>query len=214
VQILSRLGSVARRGSYKLCREAARRIVFTLGQFYGLARRQTTQEKVAAILEDMEISRDVDDLRATLFIVQRDLSELKDDFDAELKGATSNFIQSFLAGLNSPQSGHLLDSVAQTRQLIRQHYSEKKKLPPELRVIPMVLDLFLNTLRTHGLEPIEEIGETKEIRREVLSEYEFMGAGFPATDAVRVVIQTPGWRVGQVVISKPRVQQVVETHRQ
>jgi hypothetical protein len=213
-QILSRISSVAKRGSYYLCRETARRIVFTAGQFYGLTRRRTAREKVETILQDMEISRDVDDLRATLFIVQRDLSELKDGFETELSEATLKFIHNFFSELNSPQSSHLLDTVAQTQHLIRQRAAEGKKLPSELKVIPMVLDLLLNALRSHGLEPIEQVGNVKKVSREALAEYEFMGSEYPTADAVRVVVRTPGWRVGSVVISKPRVQQVAEkSHR-
>jgi molecular chaperone GrpE (heat shock protein) len=207
---VSRLGSVATQGSYKLCREAARRIVYALGQFYGLAKRQTTREKVEAILEDMEISRDVDDLRATLFIVQRELSELKDGFEAEFKDATSNYVQNFFSALNSPQSSHLLDTVAQTQQLIREQSSKGWDIPSELRVIPMVLDVFLNALRSYGLEPIEQVGGVKEVSHKALSEYEFMGSQYPTSPRVRIVIRTPGWRVGSKVISKPRAQEMGE----
>ncbi len=206
--ILSRLSKVAKQGSYKLCRETGRRLAYEVGQFYGLVRRQTHQEKVEAVLQDMVISRDVDDLLSSLFIVQKELSGLKDAFNVELEEAASNYVKNFFSGLNSPQNSHLLDTVAQTQQLIHERMAQGWDLPSELRVIPMVLELLLKALRHQGLEQIEQVGKIKLIPQDALSEYEFMGSQYPNTGKVQIVVRTPGWRMGSTIIAKPRVQEV------
>lgn len=207
--LLEKLKGIASKGSYKLCREAARQLVYVLGIEYGLAKRRTGTERVQAVLEDIEISRDVDDLRASLLIVQRELTRLRDEFQDDVKAQNEEFIIGFFSRMNSPRYGHLLDTIAQTNALIEESQN-KWSIPSELRVVPTVIQMFMNHLRSEGVQPIElleTLGKPKELPKEKLSMYEFIGSkDLIHQEKVTVIVKTPGWKIGETIISKPLIE--------
>jgi hypothetical protein len=207
--LLDTLESVGKKGSYKLCRETVRRLVDVLGAEYGIEKRKTSTERVQDILEDVAVTRDVEDMRATLLIVQRESQHLKEQFEKELNNRNQEFIRNFFVRLNSVRHGELLDSIAQTDTLIQKLQKQGWKMEPELQAVPMIIQVFVNFLRNEGIVPIETIGEVRELRGWQLANYEFLGTITPKPeDQIKVMIKTPGWRLGDTVISRPRVEEI------
>ena len=200
------LEQIATSGSYKLCRELARRIVDIVGTEYGLERRKTASERVRDVLSDVALTRDEEDMRATLLIVQREAEHLRTQFEGEVQGRTQEFVRDFFAQMNSVRHSNLLDSVALTDSLISQKMAEGWKIEPALQAIPTIIQVLMNYLRSHGVFPIEEIGKVREIRGSELSAYKYEDADPPSSDElIRIVVRTPGWRFNDYVISPPRV---------
>lgn len=210
-EILSILRNVATKGSYKLCRETGRRLVDVIGAEYGFEKRKTSTERVEAILQDVDsLTQDVDDMRSSLLLVQQEFQHLKEEFDQEVESLKQDFIRNFFTRLNSARSSHLLDAMAQTDALIKENRGKGRKLPRELQAIPMLIQIFMSMLKAEGITPIETVGEVKEIRATELSKFEFVGSsGFASNDIISAVVRTPGWQLGQVVISKPRVEEII-----
>lgn len=206
--LLDTLKSIANKGSYKLCREAGRRLVRTLGVEYGFVERETGVERMQGILEDVDIT-DMDDMRAALLLAQREVEHWREEFQEKVDILHQEFICDFFARMNSARYSYLLDTIAQTDALIAELQDKGWAMEPELQAIPMVIQIFMNMLRAEGVVPLENVGTTKELSRAELSSYEFVGSkDFEAGDRIAVVVKTPGWKVGDVVISKPRVEEV------
>ena len=209
LSILSILKSTAQKGSYKLCQESARRLVDILGVEYGFEKRKTSAERVQDILQDLQITRDISDMRATLLIVQQEFKHLKEEFEQEVHNRNQEFVQDFFTNMNSARYGNLLDTIAQTNALIDQLQGQGWSLDPKLRAIPMVIQIFMNMLNSQGVSSIEKIGATKVLSGFQLSEYEFLGSSdLKADDKVSVIVRTPGWKLEDIVISKPRVEEM------
>lgn len=210
-ELLNILSNIARKGSYKLCRETGRRLVDIIGEAYGFEKRKTSTERVEAILQDVDsLTQDVDDMRSSLLLVQQEFQHLKEEFDREVEILKQEFIRSFFARMNSARSSHLLDSMAQTEGLIKEIYEKGRRLPRELQAIPLMIQIFMSMLKTEGVTPIETVGEVKKIQAADLSKFEFVGSsGFASSDVISAVVRTPGWQLGQIVISKPRVEEII-----
>lgn len=206
---LDTLEAIGQRGSYKLCRVTARRLVDILGTEYGIEKRKTSTERVQDILEDVAFTRDVEDMRATLLIVQRASQDLKEQFESEVNNRNQEFIRDFFARMNSVRHGELLDSVAQTDILIKKMQEQGWKMEPELQAIPTIIQVFMNFLRTEGVTPIETIGEIIELRESQFLSFEVLGAiKFKLGEQAKIIVRTPGWRFGDTVISRPRVEEI------
>ena len=210
-ELLSILRNVAIKGSYKLCRETGRRLVDVIGAEYGFEKRKTSTERVEAILQDAySRTQDVDDMRSSLLLVQQEFRHLKEEFDQEVESLKQDFIRNFFARLNSAHSNHLLDAMAQIDARIRETHGKGMNLPPELQTVPMLIQMFMSVLKAEGITPIETVGKVKEIPARELTNFEFVGSSdFAAHDVVSAVVRTPGWQFGHIVISKPRVEEVI-----
>lgn len=202
----------ARQGSYKLCEECARRLLDVLGVEYGFVKRRTSTERVQDVLEDVETTRDLDDMRDTLLIVQREFKHLKEEFEQEVTNLNQEFIRDFFASMNSARYSYLLDAIAQTDQLIAELQNTGWGLEPKLQTIPMIIQIFMNLLRSYGVTPIESVGITKDIASSELPAYEFVGLkNFRSESKLTVIVRTPGWKIGNTIISKPRIDEVNST---
>lgn len=206
---LRNLEDISRKGSYKLCREITRRLIEVIGASYNFEKRKTSTERVRDILEDVEATRDIEDMRATLIIMQKESQHLKEQFELEVKNYNDEFIKSFFTKLNSVRNGELLNSIAQTDHLIQDLKNQGWDMKPELQAIPTIIQIFINFLRSEGIQPIKSIGEILEIEDQELVNYEFVGT--PKTSSgknINVIVRTPGWRFGDIIFSHPRVEEV------
>jgi hypothetical protein len=211
--LLDKLRAIASRGSYKLCREAGRRLVRTLGVEYGFAERETSAERMQGILEDVDTT-DLDDMRAALLLAQREAEHWRQEFQEKVDNLNQKFVYDFFGRMNSARYSYLLDTIAQTDALIGELQDKGWAMEPKLQAIPMVIQIFMNVLRAERVFPLETVGATKELSRAELFSYEFVGSkDFGPGDKVAVVVRTPGWKVGDVVISKPRVEEINSSSR-
>jgi len=213
-KIKKSLEILARKGSYKLCREVARRIVSHIGVKYGFEKKKSRTEVMQSILEDIEGTKDIDidDYRTTLVMVRKELTDLKEDIELEINTRTSDFLTNFFITMNSARNSYLLDTIiyvsdelSDENSPIQQDFKQCKN------TLEILVKIFLNFIKLNNVIPIEHVNATIEISTDQLVQYEVENFSYDDYLTNReakllALVKTSGWKFNKVVISKPKIE--------
>ena len=107
--------------------------------------------------------------------------------------------------------GHLLDSIELVDRRLAALKENKVKIPPQLLPLTIVFKQLLNFIKDSGIEPIDTTGRQFSTEAENLAEYTYIGEPFHYADEKKdVVVEKPGWKYEDTIISLPTVREKEE----
>ena len=147
----------------------------------------------------------------SLELVQAMLDELNETVDETAAEAKKAAIVSFYTSMNSDIYGHLLDSIELVDRRLVLLKENKVKVVPQLLPLTIVFKQLSNFIKDSGIVPIDTTGREFFAEVEELAEYTYIGTPFSADDQKKkVIVEKPGWKYGNVVISLPTVREKEE----
>lgn len=147
----------------------------------------------------------------SLELVQAMLDELNETVDETAAEAKKAAIVSFYTSMNSDIYGHLLDSIELVDRRLVLLKENKVKVVPQLLPLTIVFKQLSNFIKDSGIIPIDTTGREFFAEVEELAEYTYIGTPFSADDQKKkVIVEKPGWKYGNVVISLPTVREKEE----
>ena len=147
----------------------------------------------------------------SLELVQAMLDELNETVDETAAEAKKAAIVSFYTSMNSDIYGHLLDSIELVDRRLVLLKENKVKVVPQLLPLTIVFKQLSNFIKDSGIVPIDTTGREFFAEVEELAKYTYIGTPFSADDQKKkVIVEKPGWKYGNVVISLPTVREKEE----
>lgn len=147
----------------------------------------------------------------SLELVQAMLDELNETVDETAAEAKKAAIVSFYTSMNSDIYGHLLDSIELVDRRLVLLKENKVKVVPQLLPLTIVFKQLSNFIKDSGIVPIDTTGREFFAEVEELAEYTYIGTPFSSDDQKKkVIVEKPGWKYGNVVISLPTVREKEE----
>lgn len=144
-------------------------------------------------------------------IIYFTLDELNETIDETAAEAKNKAIASFYTSMNSDAYGHLLDSIELVDRRLAALKENKVKIPPQLLPLTIVFKQLLNFIKDSGIEPIDTTGRQFSTEAENLAEYTYIGEPFHYADEKKdVVVEKPGWKYEDTIISLPTVREKEE----
>lgn len=220
---------IARTFGARYCDRLLRNIRDLLLKEYGMSRQKKTAKDVLqktekAIFESTEVvsgftaDNELEQLRFmnnnyknSLELVQAMLDELNETIDETAADAKNAAIASFYSTMNSEEYGNLLDSLEVVERRLAAIKEEKIKLPPQVLPMTIVFKQLLRFMKDCGITPIDKIGREFETEVEGLADYTYIGEAYTrAGETKTVVVEKPGWKFEDTVISLPTVREKEE----
>ena len=147
----------------------------------------------------------------SLELVQTMLDELLETIDETAEEAQKTEIAAFYTRMNAGEYNHLLDSMDVVERRIAELKKNKTKIPPELLPLTIVFKQLLRFIHDCEITPIDSVGRTFMASADELASYTYNGSAYGAPDEKKcVVVERPGWKYGQTVISLPTVREKEE----
>ena len=197
---------------------------------YGMRRRRRTARDVlkkteTALFESTEAAAGFDaagdeleklrfenyNYKNSLELVQAMLDELNETIDETAADARNAAIASFYSNMNSENYGNLLDSIELVERRLASLKEQKVKVAPQLMPLTIVFKQLLRFIRDCGITPIDTTGREFTAEAEELADYTYIGAAYEKTGEKKtVVVERPGWKFEDTVISLPTVREKEE----
>lgn len=155
------------------------------------------------------IEKQNEDLRNSLEISIQEIEELKSVIEEIKIEAKHEATLSFLRDFNSKGGNNLLDQFSISANTIKGLKKEKFQFPDEIQSIPVVVRMFMQFLEDIGVKPIKEIGRVFEVNLKESEEYDYVGTPFLDECTKKIVIETPGWKYGEQIITKPKIKEIL-----
>lgn len=168
-------------------------------------------ERMASGNEYEQLMFKYNNCKNSLELVQATLDELNETIDETAAEAKNKAIASFYTSMNSDAYGHLLDSIELVDRRLAALKENKVKIPPQLLPLTIVFKQLLNFIKDSGIEPIDTTGRQFSTEAENLAEYTYIGESFHYADEKKdVVVEKPGWKYEDTIISLPTVREKEE----
>ncbi len=149
--------------------------------------------------------------RNSLELVQAMLDELNVTIDETAADARNGAIASFYTTMNSEEYGHLLDSLELVERRLASLKEQKVKIPPQLLPMTIVFKQLLRFVKDCGIAPMDTTGREFVTEVEGLAQYTYIGAAYSQPGQKKtVVVERPGWRFGDTILSLPTVREKEE----
>lgn len=213
----------------RYCDRLLRNIRDRLLKEYGMSRRKKSardvlQKTEKAIFESTEVvsgftaENELEQLRFmnnnyknSLELVQAMLDELNETIDETAADAKNAAIASFYATMNSEEYGNLLDSLELVERRLAVIKEQKIKIPPQVLPMTIVFKQLLRFVKDCGISPIDTTGREFSTEVEGLAEFTYIGDAYTKAGEVKtVVVERPGWKFEDTVISLPTVREKEE----
>lgn len=210
----------------RYCDRLLRNIRDRLLKEYGMSRRRRTardvlQKTEKALLESTEAAVDFtagDELERLRFannnyknsleLVQSMLDELNETIDETAADAKNAAVASFYATMNSDKYGNLLDSIELVERRLAVIKEQKIKVLPQLMPLTIVFKQLLRFIKECGITPIDVTGREFTTEVEGLADYTYIGEAYSKEGEQKtVVVERPGWKFGDTVITLPTVRE-------
>jgi molecular chaperone GrpE (heat shock protein) len=149
--------------------------------------------------------------RNSLELVQAMLDELNETIDETAADAKKAAIASFYSTMNSAEYGNLLDSLELVDRRLAALKEQKIPVPPQLLPLTIVFKQLLRFIKDCGISPIDTTGREFVTEAEGLAEYTYVGDAYSEEGEKKtVVVERPGWKFEDTVISLPTVREKEE----
>ncbi len=210
----------------RYCDRLLRNIRDRLLKEYGMSRRKRSardvlQKTEKALLESTEAAVEFtaggelerlrfenNNYKSSLEVVQSTLDELNETIDETAADAKNAAITSFYATMNSDKYGNLLDSIELVERRLAVLKEQKVKVPPQLMPLTIVFKQLLRFIKECGITPIDVTGREFTTEVEGLADYTYIGEAYSKEGEQKtVVVERPGWKFGDTVITLPTVRE-------
>ena len=163
------------------------------------------------IKEEKKTAKDVlQKTEAVLASTERDYDMTGSDELARLRFLNENYRNS-LEMVQSMFDGNLLDNLLVVEKNLANARKEGIKLPPQLMSLGIIFKQLIRFVKDSGIEPIETVGREFHAAYEDISLLNYVGEPYEKDGEIKKLkVSTPGWRYGDVIISTPTVQEILE----
>ena len=159
--------------------------------------------------EDPRIAHEVEDLREAIEIARQGLKSLQEDIDKiEVEARQEAFI-TFFQEMNSVKHSYFLDQFFRADRQLEQFRQSGTEIPPEIEHVSVLMPIFNQFLRAHGIQPKESVGEKITLTLKESDHYEYIGSDFESMNEHKTVeVLSSGWTCEGRLIIKPRVREL------
>lgn len=147
---------------------------------------------------------------SALEFIRRSLDDMVAHTGEQAEAAREEAINNFFTSLNSERYGCLLDSTLTVFARLQELRRARFRMPPELMGVNILVKNFYAFVKESGFEPIRELGEVFLASAEELAYASYTGTPFIGEEKKRVEVVRPGWKKGEVIISRPVVREAEE----
>ncbi len=219
---------IARCYGERYCERVIRQLKKEINRQLGIKEEKKTAkdvlQKTEAVLASTERDYDMtgsdelarlrflnENYRNSLEMVQSMFDELKESVEESAEEAKKVAISDFFGKLNSPAYGNLLDNLLVVEKNLANARKEGIKLPPQLMSLGIIFKQLIRFVKDSGIEPIETVGREFHAAYEDISLLNYVGEPYEKDGEIKKLkVSTPGWRYGDVIISTPTVQEILE----
>ncbi len=148
-------------------------------------------------------------MKDALVVVYEQLDSIRDDYLAYQEQGAQEAKKDFFTKLNSEEHNKLLDTLAISNHLLTGLLkSGWKAEPTEVQSVVLSIKGILKAFQSLGLSQTEKIGKKLTISSDDTKNYEYLGSEFKENEHKEVEVQTPGWKLGELIISQPKVKEI------
>ena len=173
---------------------------------------EANQDDDANEIQDkvQELEFKLETTQSTLLFIQRSLDDMVANLNQQAEALKVDVITNFFTTVNSTKYGRLLDNSLAVEKKLEELRREKYRFPVEVMAMPIMIKNLLAFIRAYGFEPIKDIGAVFEATPEDLLYVDYEGEPFLGEERKQVAVVCPGWKRGDIIISKPVVREVVD----
>lgn len=144
----------------------------------------------------------------SLELVQGMLDELNETIDESAMDAKNTAVASFYSKMNSEEYGNLLDSIEFVDRRLASLKRQKIKIPAQILPLTILFKQLFRFIKDSGICQIDITGREFEAEVEELAEYTYIGDAYSYEGEKKtVVVERPGWKFDDNVISLPTVRE-------
>ena len=159
--------------------------------------------------EDPRIAHEVEDLREAVEIARQGLNSLQADIDEIEVEARQEAFSTFFQEMNSVKHSYFLDQFLRADRQLEQFRQLGTEVPREIEHVSVLMPIFNQFLRAHGIQPKESVGEKITLTLKESDHYEYIGSDFESMNERKTVeVLSPGWTCEGRLIIKPRVREI------
>lgn len=157
-----------------------------------------------------ELEFKLETTQSTLIFIQRSLDDMVANLNQQAEALKREVVTNFFTTVNSAKYGRLLDNSVLVEKRLDVLRHEKYRFPVEVMAMPIMIKNLLAFIRAYGFETIKEAGTMFEAASEDLLYVDYDGEPFIGDERKLVEVVSPGWKRGDIIISKPVVREVVD----
>lgn len=155
------------------------------------------------------LKQENEDLRSGLTITTQELEEFRNSLEQFREEEKSLTVSDFFQSLNNGQYGYLLDQFAACEKQLLLLRGKGYQFPEEVESIPLTIRMFMRYLKEFGISPIETEVTEKSVTLDECQNYDYSGSPFSTPKETKNVrFLSSGWQKGNLLISKPRVEEI------
>ena len=159
--------------------------------------------------EDPRVAHEVEDLREAVEIARQGLKSLQEDIDKIAVEAQEEAFITFFQEMNSVKHSYFLDRFLRADRQLEQFRQSGAEIPREFELVSVLMPIFNQFLRAHGIQPKELVGEKIILTLKESDHYEYIGSDFESMNERKTVeVLSSGWICEGRLIIKPRVKEV------
>lgn len=159
--------------------------------------------------EDPRVAHEVEDLREAVEIARQGLKSLQEDIDKIGIEARQEAFITFFQEMNSVKHSYFLDRFLRADRQLEQFRQSGAEIPTEIELVSVLMPIFNQFLRAHGIQPKELVGEKIILTLKESDHYEYIGSDFESMNERKTVeVLSSGWICEGRLIIKPRVKEV------
>lgn len=204
------------------CNRLLRNLRNCLMKEYGIRRKRSAQDVLSKTKEMLDEASKVteaaessskseieklqfenNNYKSSLEAAQSMFDELWETLDENAEEAKRTAILSFYSMMNSEKYGNLLDSVEFVEKTLAELKAQKFKTPAQLKSLTIVFRQLARFIKDCGIKPIDTTGREFTACADDLDGYEYIGNSYANEEERTVIVEHPGWKFENMVISKP-----------
>lgn len=135
---------------------------------------------------------------------------IKEDTNINENNLELDMLKEIFSNMNNSSNSYILDNIAKNELQLSQLKKSKFEIPLELESIVITNKLMSKFLKKIGIHQIYKIGSILQLTLEETQNYIYHGTEFiNSNDIKQVTIESPGWKINEIIISKPIVKEVI-----
>ena len=167
--------------------------------------------KTVPVRELEKASQRIRELESALERTGYLLSDLQDEFDAQLEQNKIREIVEFFSQLNSEKYGFLLDELLALQKGVSRLRKQKYETPPEISGVLILVRKLIQFVQDSHINPMFRLDQVLEITASQAEEMDYEGDPFLDNTMLRKVqVLSPGWiyQDKEIQISRPKVREM------
>lgn len=162
-------------------------------------------DKEKIILLESEVQK----LRSSLILLESEKSDFEEENEMLKEKYEAEALIDVFKSMNSEEYDYLLDNFLKNNLMLKTLKKEGFVIPVEVESMVISQKVFMKFLKKNQIREIEKIGKELELMVEESNAYNYSGSEFLEKEKKNVIIETSGWKLGDKIISQPKVKEVI-----